>query len=69
MTAEKSKYQSSASRTASAIPMATFADRPIRIMSQTATGNIRTITTSTEALPSWLQENGASLPQPFLWAK
>ena len=66
ITAEKSKYQSSASSTASAMPIATLGDRPARIMSQTATGKASTIATSIDASPSCRQENGASLPQPLL---
>src|SRR5215217_7267740 len=66
MTAEKSKYQSSARRIASAMPIATLVDRPNWTMAQTATGNIMTTMTSTVAFPSWRQENGLSLPQPFL---
>ena len=66
ITAEKSKYQSSASRTASAMPIATLGDRPACIRSQTATGKASTITTSIDASPSCRHENGASLPQPLL---
>jgi hypothetical protein len=52
MTAEKSKYQSSARRTASAMPMAMLGESPALIISQTATGKARTMATSTLALPS-----------------
>ena len=46
--------------------MATFGESPAWIISQTATGKARTMTTSMLALPSWRQENGVSEPQPFL---
>ena len=59
ITAEKSKYQSSASRTASAMPIATLGDRPACIRSQTAIGKASTIATSIDASPSCRQENVA----------
>ena len=65
MTAEKSKYQSAASSAARQMPMATFGDSPERIRSQTAIGKASTMATSMLASPSFVHENGVSLPQPL----
>ena len=69
ITAEKSKYQSSASNAARPMPTAMFTDIPPTTMSQTTIGNARTMKISSAAEPSCGHENGASLPQPFLCAK
>ena len=69
ITAEKSKYQSSASSATSPIPTAMFTDIPPTTRSQTTIGKASTMKISRAAEPSCGQENGASLPQPFLWAK
>src|SRR3954467_14060112 len=61
ITAEKSKYQSSASSTASPIATAILVERPAMTISQTAIGKPSTMTISRPAEPTCLHENGESL--------
>src|SRR5215831_7097433 len=69
ITAEKSKYQSIASSAASPMATATLVETPASVMSQIASGKLKTMIISRPASPSCGQENGVSLPQPFLCAK
>src|SRR5687768_3734716 len=69
ITAEKSKYQSSASNVTSPSPTAMLVESPASTSSHTTSGKHSTITISIAADPTCRQENGVSLPQPFLWAK
>src|SRR5438477_12462084 len=68
ITAEKSKYQSSASSTTRPSPTAKFTERPATTNSQTAIGNPRTMKISRDADPNCGQENGESMPQRLRWA-
>jgi hypothetical protein len=69
ITAEKSKYQSIASRTASPMATAMLTETPATVMSQIASGKEKTMTISSPASPSCGQENGVSLPQRLRCAK
>ena len=69
ITAEKSKYQSSASSATSPMPTAMLVESPASTSSQTTSGKASTMTISSPADPICRKENGVSLPQPFLRAK
>jgi len=69
ITAEKSKYQSSASNATRPRPTAMFTDIPLTTRSQTTIGKASTMKISRAAEPSCGHENGESLPQPLRWAK